>query len=118
MNPIVRVLSLIFALLFVIAAYFQWNDPDAVTWYFIYGIAALASILFYLRRLGFWPALVLFLLYLIGAVGMWPETFEGITIGSGEIENIERGREALGLLITAFIMLIYAVQVRLAKKRS
>lgn len=47
---------------------------------------------------------------------LWPEKFEGITIGNGDIVNIERGRESLGLLIVAIVMLIYALRLRLANK--
>ena len=41
----------------------------------------------------------------------WPEKFEGFTIGEGDIVNIERGREAFGVLIAALLMGIYAVRI-------
>ncbi len=102
------------AILFVIAAIVQYNDPDAALWYFIYGIAALASILFYLNRLHFALALVLGIAYIIGAIFLWPEKWEGLSIGEGNIDNIERGREALGLLITGLIMFMYALRKRIS----
>lgn len=114
MKSFIRIFSLLMALLFIVAAYFQWNDPDATLWYFIYGIAALASILFYLNRLHFLAALILGILYIIGTIVLWPEKWEGLSIGGGDIDNIERGREALGLLITGFVMLIYAVRKRVS----
>ncbi len=81
-------------------------------WYAIYGVAALASLLFFLNK--FQPVLgvVLGILYLGGTIYIWPEKYEGVTIGEGDIVNIERGREALGLLITALIMFIYAWRVK------
>ena len=115
MNTLVKYLSLLMVVLFVTAAYLQWNDPDATLWYFVYGIAALASLLFYLGKLNFVVALILGVLYIVGAVMLWPEKWEGVTIGEGEIENIERARESLGLLITALIMLLYAVRSRVSK---
>ena len=115
MNPLFKFLSLIFAVLFVIAAYVQWNDPDATLWYFIYGIAALASVLFFLNKLHFVIALVLAVLYILGTIALWPAKWEGLSVGDGDIDNIEKARESLGLLITGLIMLIYAVQKRLAK---
>ena len=115
MKPLFKFLALIFAILFIIAAYVQWNDPDATLWYFVYGIAALASILFFLNKLNFVIALILSILYLVGTIALWPEKWEGLSIGSGDIDNIERARESLGLLITGLVMLIYAVQKRLAK---
>ena len=115
MKPLFKILSLIFAILFVIAAYVQWNDPDATLWYFIYGVAALASVLFFLNKLHFVIALILAVLYILGTITLWPAKWEGLSIGDGDIDNIERAREALGLLITGLVMIIYAVQKRLAK---
>ena len=115
MKPLFKFLALIFAILFIIAAYVQWNDPDATLWYFVYGIAALASILFFLNKLNFVIALILAILYLVGTIALWPEKWEGLSIGGGDIDNIERARESLGLLITGLVMLIYAVQKRLSK---
>lgn len=103
------------AILFVIAAYLQWNDPDATLWYFIYGIAALASVLFFLGRLSFIVAIILGLLYISGTVILWPEKWDGLTIGGGDIVNVEHAREALGMLITGLVMLVYAVRQRLTK---
>ena len=110
-----KIMALILAVLFIAAAYVQYNDPDATQWYLIYGIAALASVLFYLGKLNFVIALVLGILYLAGTVMLWPEKWEGVTIGEGDIDNIERAREALGLLITGLVMITYAVRIRLSK---
>ncbi len=115
MNSLFKYLSLLMTVLFIAAAYVQWNDPDATTWYFVYGIAALASILYYLGRLNFIVALVLGILYIIGCVMLWPEKWEGLSIGDGDIDNIERARESLGLLITALVMFFYAIRIRLGK---
>ena len=113
MKSLFKILARIFAVLFLIAAYLQWNDPDATTWYIVYGIAVLASLLFYLGRLNYLVALILSVIYIIGTIVLWPEKWEGITIGGGELLNVERAREALGLLITGLVMLIYAVRVRI-----
>ena len=104
------------AVLFVIAAYVQWNDPDATIWYFVYGIAALASLLFFMNKLSFIMAVLLAVLYIMGTIGLWPDKWEGISIGSGDIENIERARESLGLFITGLVMLTYGLVKRAQKK--
>ncbi len=39
------------ALLFIFWAAFQYNDPDPFLWIFVYGLAALASVLFLIKRL-------------------------------------------------------------------
>ena len=112
MKSLFKLISLIMAVLFVIAAYLQYNDPDATIWYFVYGIAALASILFFMNRLHFMVAIVLAVLYIVGTIALWPEKWEGVSIGDGDIDNIERARESLGMLITGLVMLLYAVQKR------
>jgi Na+/melibiose symporter-like transporter len=115
MKNLFKLFGLLMAMLFVIAAYVQWNDPDATLWYFIYGIAALASILFFMGRLSFVVALILGLLYISGTVFLWPEKWEGLSIGDGDVVNIERARESLGMLITGLVMFVYAVRQRISK---
>lgn len=107
-----KVFGFIFALLFAWAAFLQNNDGDAFQWYLVYGVAALASLLFALDRLKLLWALLLFGFYLVFSIVNWPETFEGVTIGEGDIVNVERGREALGMCITAGVMLVYALRLR------
>lgn len=112
-----RILALIFAALFVWAAVLQHNDPDFLLWYAIYGVAALACILYYFNRFHPILGLILSLIYFAEAVMVWPEKFEGFTIGEGAIENIERGREAFGLLITGLFM-VFLTLCSYRKKRS
>lgn len=116
MNNLHKILGFLFAVLFVWAAAVQYNDPDAVKWYVIYGVGALASILFALGRLKMLWALFLAGFFIGFSVFSWPSRFEGVTIGEGDIENIEKGREALGLLLSAIIMLAYGLLLRKTKK--
>ena len=116
MKNLFKLFSLIFTLLFIWAAYVQFNDPDALLWYAIYGVAAAVSLFFYLGKLNFTGAVILSGIYFVGTFILWPDKFEGITIGNGDIVNIERGRESLGLLIVGVVMLIYALRLRLANK--
>jgi len=113
---IFKIIGIVFALLFVWAASVQYNDPDAIMWYVIYGSAALASFLFAFDRLVFSAAAILCVAYLVGTFLLWPDKFEGFTIGEGDIVNVERGREACGLLIIAIVMAIYALRIRFRKK--
>ena len=115
MKVFFKVIGIVFTLLFIWAAYVQNNDPDATMWYLVYGLAALASILFVKNRLNFIIALILCCLSIAGAFLLWPEKFEGFAIGEGDIENIERGREAWGLIIIAMVMLVYALRIRYEK---
>jgi len=115
MKAIFKLLAVVFLGMFIYAIYVQLNDPDATLWYAIYGVAALASILFIMNKLPFSIAVILFLGYIIGCALFWPEQYEGLSLGEGDIKNIEEGREAVGLLITAGIMMIYAFGVKTNK---
>lgn len=117
MKTFLKILAVIFTILFVWAAILQYNDPDALLWYAIYGVAALGSLLFAFGRLNFMAASILCLAYLIGGFVSWPETYEGFEIGAGDIANIERGREAFGLLLVAAVFLVYALRIRFNKKK-
>jgi hypothetical protein len=105
-----KIFSLLFFFLFAWAAVLQWNDPDPYLWYFVYGVASIASLSFYFGKLPIVLSVLLFFVYLIGTILIWPEKFEGVSIGNGAIKNIEQGREALGLLIAAFVMLVYTIR--------
>lgn len=116
MKTFFKILAIFFSGVFLWAAYVQYNDPDAWLWYAIYGLAALASILFLLGKLRYWMAASLVVIYLFGAFFIWPENFQGVSIGEGDIVNIERGREALGLLIVSGVMLLYALRIKYVGK--
>lgn len=113
-----KVISIVFAVLFLWAAYVQYNDPDALLWYAIYGSAALMSVLFFLEKLSFNVALIAFVLYFIGVFVFWPNEFEGVGIDDGDIGNIEHARESLGLLINALVMLMYGLRIKVMAKKA
>jgi hypothetical protein len=112
MNVFFKIMSLIFMVLFALAAIVQWNDPDAWLWYFIYGIPCIASLVFFLGRFNYKVGWVLFLVYAVAAYFIWPDKFEGIALGEGEDIHIEKGREALGLLLVSLVMLVYTLITR------
>jgi len=112
MKTFFKILAFLFAAFFIWGAAVQYNDPDALKWYAIYGMGALASVLFAFDRLRFLWALFLFGVYLGLSIYNWPDVFEGVTIGEGDIVNIEKGREALGTGILAIVMLVYALRIK------
>ncbi len=117
MKGFYRWLAFACMILFALACFVQLNDPDAFIWIVIYAIPCLASLFFFLHRFNYLIGMLLCISYVVGGILVWPETFEGITLEGGNLENIERGREALGLFIIALVMLIYAYRTW-AEKRS
>lgn len=116
MKVFFAIFAAVFAVLFTWAAYLQNNDPHAFLWYLVYGAAALACVAFIAKKLNFLIAYLIAIAYLIGAFFSWPEQFQGVEIGSGDINNIEHAREALGLLINAAVLTILALRIRWKRK--
>jgi len=106
----------IFAILFLITAGLQHNDPDAFLWIAIYLVATLVTLGYVFNKVTFIIPAIASVLAIIGYFYLMPETFEGFTIGKGDIKNIEEAREAFGLLITAIVMFVFALRIRFKDK--
>ncbi|MEM9143109.1 MAG: transmembrane 220 family protein [Bacteroidota bacterium] len=115
MNKFFSIFGWVFGWLCILSALLQYNDPDPLMWMVIYGIMALVSFAFAMGRLSFFLPLVLGILGIAGFIYFFPEKFEGFRIGSGDIKNIEEGREAFGLLILAGVMFLYAFRIRASR---
>ena len=113
---ILKIFASLFAVLFLVSAGLQYNDPDPYLWYLIYGVAAVASVLYVFDKLPLWLAVLAGLLFIGGGIFSWPAQYEGVTIGGGDINNIEEGREALGLFITSVVFLVYAISISRKRK--
>lgn len=87
----------------------QYNDPDPVLWVTIYLAAAVLSVLAAYGRLPVVVLAIACLTCVAAAIYTWPEKYEGLEVGAGDIRNIEEAREALGLLLIAIVMFFYAI---------
>ncbi|EJF10226.1 MULTISPECIES: transmembrane 220 family protein [Pontibacter] len=104
-----QILSILLGIVFIVFAALQYNDPDAAIWIAIYLLAAIFSFLVSLNRISQAVLLSAFAAYAVGAVFFWPEKWEGLAIGGGDIKNIEEAREFLGLALTSASMLTFAL---------
>lgn len=103
-----KIFKIFFGLVFMLFAYFQFNDPDSTVWIFTYSAAALAC---YMSVYDYWPSWVFYALaagYLVASVFQWPPHYEGIFWDEAKMRsiNIEEARESLGLLICCIVMVI------------
>ncbi len=102
-----KILNIILALLFVLFAYFQYNDPDPWMWIAIYGVVAVICIFAAFKKYNRWAILIL-----LGGLGIYwaillPDFVTWLGDGmptitgsmKAESEYIELVREFLGLLI-------------------
>jgi hypothetical protein len=111
--------------LFVFSLIVQYNDPDALRWMTIYGLAAVACIVA-LKRPAHWllpGALGLLALGWAGtlALRVWGQVGLGELFEAWEMkdERVEEAREMGGLLIVAAWMLVLcwrASQLRLTRR--
>lgn len=112
MNQFFKVIGYVFALLFAVGAAVQYNDPDSMLWILIYLLAALISLVFALGRLKAAIPLVFGGFALVGFLFLYPTDFQGFDLNDGDIETVELGREAFGLLIIALVLLIFGFRLK------
>jgi len=110
-----KILGVVFGLLFLSFAAFQYNDPDPLLWITIYLIAAVLSMAAGFGRVSKAALVLAFIIYGAGVIYWWPEQFEGVgdsmrdaTTGA-LLKNVEEGRESLGLAMCSIAMLIFVL---------
>lgn len=115
-----RYAAFFLAFIFLVFGILQYNDPDPYIWMPVYGIAALISFGMAFNRINTTILIVAMILYFIGAVYMWPSSYEGIVLDMGYKVEIEEARESLGLLICGLTMgyYIFVLKRRNRKIRS
>ena len=93
---VMKLVSAGMALLFIAWAAFQYNDPDPFLWILVYGLAALVSVLYLIKRLPAALPIVFCTACLIWAIILATRiTFEPPLI------EIEEWREMMGLIVIA-----------------
>ena len=109
-----KTLSIIFGLLFILFAAFQYNDPDPEVWIPIYGLAAIACLMAYAGLGRWWFFALMAVMYVVAAIYQWPPVFEGFLFSEVGMRsmNIEMAREAGGLAICAAVMGLLAILTR------
>ncbi|MGB5499088.1 MAG: transmembrane 220 family protein [Maribacter sp.] len=116
MEHFFKFLGGVFAILFLISAVLQYNDPDPLLWMAIYGMAALVTLGFVFNKVSYTVPAFVGLLGVIGFFFIFPDKYEGFALGKGDVKNIEEAREAFGLLIIAMLMFIFALRIRFKNK--
>ena len=122
-----RILQLILSILFLLFAYFQFNDPDPLIWVSLYIIVAILLFLGFLGKYIRPLTLGLMALCVIGFILTFPGVFDYITNQDGytimegmsnEKPYIEETREFGGLLIIFLALFFNFRQSGKAKQHS
>lgn len=115
-----RVFNFLLALMFLVFAFIQVNDPDPAIWILLYGAMAVVCVMavfeFYNRKLLF----ALAMLYGVYCYFLWPGVSEWLQqddrsvlfddVMKMEHLYIEESREFLGLAISLVVVLFYIVR--------
>jgi hypothetical protein len=120
-----RFLALFFAVMFILFAIVQYNDPDPAFWMAIYGYAALVSLMFFLRRfslqataLGAIAYFILAIYYFPSNVGDWIHAEEQAKSLQMTLPFQEEARESIGLFICFIVMALYIFFIGMLRKRE
>lgn len=121
-----KIANFIFALLFLVFAFVQINDPDPILWILIYGNMAVLSILaMFKMHFKYWQlaSAVLYLIYAAllvdGAWQWWQSPDRSLLFDEiAKMQNIyiEETREFLGLVICLVVLLVQFLTQRASSK--
>lgn len=117
-----RILNFILAILFLLFAFVQVNDPDPLHWILIYGAMAVLAIL---AMFSVYPLKVILVL-LVVYIGYSTVFFGGVTewmqqpdksalfddVAKMQHPYVEEAREFLGLMICIVVLVFYAIKSR------
>ncbi|WKN46052.1 transmembrane 220 family protein [Tunicatimonas pelagia] len=121
---IYKVINIFLTLLFALFAYFQINDPDAITWVFLYGFVAImvGMAVFGRYNLAFLiPGISIFTLYffyLTPGILDWiasDDNLVGVKM-TDDKPYIENTREAFGLFLGLVALLFVLAQQQWSRK--
>ncbi len=117
-----RIVNFLLALMFLVFAFVQVNDPDPVIWILIYGIMAVFSIMaifeLYFRKFLVAALIVfgLYSLYYFPGLQDWlaQDHKEQLFDNLAKMEHlyIEESREFLGLMICNAVLILYLIRSR------
>jgi hypothetical protein len=121
-----RILNFILAVLFLLFAFVQINDPDPVIWILIYGAMAVLCIM---AIFNFYPikfTIGLLVLYVLYSIVYLPGVLEWLKqdnkallfddVAKMQYPYVESAREFLGLLICIIVLVFFVVRARRTKK--
>jgi len=117
-----RILNFLLAVMFLIFAFVQINDPDPVLWILIYGAMAVMCVLaifeFYPAKvtLGLLLILTLYSFTIFSGVVDWLQTDDKALlfddVAKMQYPYIEEAREFLGLLICVGVLIFHLVRAK------
>ena len=122
-----RILNFLLAIMFLVFAFLQLNDPDPVVWILIYGAMAVLSVMaifeFYPVKfiIGLGVVFMGYSLFYIPGVMEWLQQDDRSAlfddVAKMEHLYIEESREFLGLMICLAVLIFYWMRAKKFSKR-
>lgn len=123
-----KVLNLVLAILFLVFAFVQINDPDPLVWILIYGAMAVVSVLAAFRHYYFPVIIGLLVIYAAYSLAFVRGVLEWLRsedksmlfddIAKMQFPYIEESREFLGLFICMAVLIMHLFSARALRRRS
>jgi hypothetical protein len=123
-----RILNYILAVMFLIFASLQVNDPDPIVWILIYGSMAVVCVMAAFEYYVPWLMIIQFVCYLIYCFILTPGLSEWLAspdrsllfseVAKMQYLYIEESREFLGLCICMAVLILYWFRSRATRKVS
>ncbi len=123
-----KIVNLLLAVMFLLFAFVQINDPDPLVWIAIYGVTAVLCVLAAFRIFKKWLSLALIVIFAIYAIFLFPSIQEWVaqddmTILFDDLAKmqhlfVEESREFLGLLICIGALAMHLFQSRSLKAKA
>ena len=117
MKKIEQISGVLFAVIFSLFTYWQFNDPDPILWVPIYSTAIYTAVQAYLGKTNKELVLILFILTLAAGTQLWMEmtAWEGFMTDGLAMKtmNQELAREAVGLWISSFSLGLFFVLAKI-----
>ena len=120
-----RIVNFILAIMFLLFAFVQINDPDPVIWILIYGAMAVLSIMAIFE---FYPTkftIGLLVLYILYSIVYIPGVLEWLRqenkamlfddVAKMQYPYVEEAREFLGLVICIIVLIVFVIRARRKK---
>lgn len=115
-----RVFNFLLALMFLVFAFLQVNDPDPVIWILLYGAMAVVCVMAIFESYNRKLLVALMMLYSVYCYFLWPGVSEWLQqedrsvlfddVMKMDYPYIEESREFLGLVISMVVVLFYLVR--------
>lgn len=123
-----KVVNLILAVMFVVFAFVQINDPDPVIWILIYGAMAVSCVLaafgYYYPKIMI-GILIIYLIYsatFFSSIQAWLKQDDKAmlfdNIAKMEHLYIEESREFLGLFICISVLIMHLIRARMVPRKD